>query len=290
MERKYFWAKFVLILPALMLFLVFTYYPFLSGLYYSFTLWDGVADPVYIGWTNYKDLLQDSSIIQAAKNTLYIVLACLLIGNPLSMAMAVALNLPFRSKGLLRTVFFLPSFMSLVVISISWGFILQYDGVLNALLSAVGLEQSVRDWFGSLDTALIGVIAVLLWQGTGFGAVIYLAGLQSISRDLYESAQIDGAGGWRRFVHITFPLLMPVITINTFIGLVGSLKLFDLPYILTNGGPGDATSTLGLLIYKFAFVFRNFGYATAAGILFMILIVIISYTQLKITRSREVEL
>lgn len=289
-SRSFYRLKVFFVLPALLLYGIFTLYPFLSSLLYSFTNWDGLQSPDYVGLANYQALFHDKAIVQAAKNTLYVLAVMVLIGNPISLILALLLNLPLRSRGLLRTLFFLPALMSLMVISISWGFILQYDGLLNAILTLFGFENGIQDWLGTMDYALPAVILILLWQGTGFGAVIYLAGLQSVPKELQESAQIDGATGLQRIYHITIPLIMPFITINTFLGIAGSLKLFDVPFVLTNGGPGTATTTLGLLIYKYAFVHESYGYATAAGMLFMVLIAAITFLQLSITRRREVEM
>ena len=277
------------VFPALFLFILFTYYPFISGIYYSFTDWNGITAH-FTGFKNYIDLFQDRSLIKAAQNTLFISFFGLLIGNPLAFLLALALNRPFKTRNMLRTLFYLPAIISLVVVSMIWGNILQYDGAVNTLLNALGLERFVIDWLGNLNTSFYMLILISVWQGTGYGAVIYLAGLQSIPTELYEAGKIDGAHGWKSLRHITIPLLMPTVTIVTFLNLVGSLKFFDIPFVLTNGGPGQATSTLALVIYNFAFRNGTFGYATAAGLLFMILIVIITSIQLSLTRRREVEL
>ncbi|RKP44791.1 sugar ABC transporter permease [Cohnella endophytica] len=276
-------------LPALIIFLMFTFYPFVSSLYYSFTEWDIVSKPKFIGLDNYRNLLEDKLFIRSAVNTLTICLFVVILQNPLSLLLGLVLNKPFRSSYFLRTAFYLPLIVSLVVVSVTWSNLLQYDGVFNELLIRLGAENLIQDWLGTTSSALSSIILIQLWYGTGYGAVIYLAGLQSIPHEVYESAQIDGAKGWSKFRFITFPLLMPSFTICTFLGMVGALKFFEMPYIMTNGGPGDATSTLALVIYNFAFKNNTFGYATAAGILFMIAISIVTAFQLKLTRSKEVE-
>ncbi|QGQ99165.1 sugar ABC transporter permease [Paenibacillus psychroresistens] len=288
-KRKSLLHAIYFILPAVILFLTFVYYPFISSLYYSFTLWDGVSKPVYIGLENYKNLFDDKLVMHAALNTFYIVLFGVIINNPLSLFMALLLHKPLKTRSLLRTVFYIPVVISMVVISVVWGNLLQYEGVVNEVLLRLGLADYIKDWLGNTGTSLIAVIMINVWYATGYGAVIYLAGLESVPSEIFEAAQIDGAKGWKKFIYVTLPLVMPSVTICTFLGMVGSLKFFDLPYVLTNGGPGDSTSTLALVIYKFAFKNSNFGYATAAGILFMILILIITMLQLSFTRKREVE-
>ncbi|WNR45963.1 carbohydrate ABC transporter permease [Paenibacillus roseipurpureus] len=286
--RGLFSMRFLFIIPALCLFSIFVYYPFLGGVFYSFTQWDGVNTPVFIGMKNYMDILQDSQIRQATLNTLYIVFVGIGVSTPLSLLLALGLNRPLKSKHILRTVYYLPSVISLIVVSLVWGNILQYDGILNALLTQAGLGVFVKDWLGTVDTALLSMVSIMVFQSVGYGAVIYLAGLQSIPQDLKEAARMDGASGWYEFWHITLPLLMPSITISTFMSLVGGLKMFDLPFVLTNGGPGYSTTTLALTLYKFLSNL-TYGYAAAGGVLFMIMIVIITLLQLNFTRKREVE-
>jgi raffinose/stachyose/melibiose transport system permease protein len=288
-KRKSLLHAIYFILPAVILFLTFVYYPFISSLYYSFTLWDGISKPVYIGLENYRNLFHDKLVMHAALNTFYIVLFGVIINNPLSLFMALLLHKPLKTRSFLRTVFYIPVVISMVVISVVWGNLLQYEGVVNEVLLRLGLADVIKDWLGNTGTSLIAVILINVWYATGYGAVIYLAGLESVPSEIFEAAQIDGAKGWKKFIHVTLPLVMPSVTICTFLGMVGSLKFFDLPYVLTNGGPGDSTSTLALIIYNFAFKNSNFGYATAAGILFMILILIITMLQLSFTRKREVE-
>ncbi|MEK0312576.1 carbohydrate ABC transporter permease [Cohnella sp. 56] len=228
-------------------------------------------------------------MIQATKNTAYFLVATLLIGNPLFIGLALALNRPLRTRGLLRTVYYLPQIMSIVVMSMIWGAILQYDGIVNALLHGLGLDGWVRDWFGSRRTAMNAMILFNTWQSAGFGAIIVLAGLQAIPRDAYEAARIEGAAGWKSFRYITLPLLAPSITIINFLLLIGGLKYFEAPLILTNGGPGGSTMTISLLIYRIAFKYQTLGYATAAGVLFFVVIAICTLALLHFSRKKEVE-
>jgi len=265
-------------------------YPFISSLYYSLTQWDGISHPTYIGFANYLRLFDETHFKTVLLNTLLYTMASILLVNPISMVLALLLNSKIKGRGLLRTIFYLPIVLSNIVVSYVWVIILTYDGILNKVLTVLGMESYVIDWLGSVQKTKWVLIVILVWQGMGIGVVFYLAGLQAIPAELYESAYLDGVKQWSKFRHITFPLLMPTITVVTFFGMAGTLKLFDLPFIMTNGGPGVSTSTLAITIYKQAFLNSTYGYATATGIIMFLLIVSISIIQLKITRSREVEL
>jgi raffinose/stachyose/melibiose transport system permease protein len=287
--RKYF-HKVVFVFPALLLFLVFVIYPFISSIHYSFTQWDGVSKPVYIGLGNYTRLFTDSGYLAAIKNTFLFSVANVILGNPLSLLLALLLNRPMIGRGALRTIFYLPAVLSLMVVSIIWGAILNYSGPVNEVLKFIGMGGITRDWLSDFNFVMPSLILILIWQGTGYGAIIYLAGLQSISPEVNESAEIDGAVHWTKFRYITLPLLMPSVTIVTFLGLSRNLKIFDLPYIMTNGGPGNASVTLAMKVYTQAFRDSNFGYATASGLVLFLFVLIVSFLQISLTSRREVEL
>ena len=289
-QRKLWWFRFSFVLPALLIFLIVSYIPFLSTLYLSLTNWDGISAPEFIGLRNFSELTQDRRLIQSGVNTLWILLYVTLFMSSIALLLALALNKKFRSQSFLRTAFYLPQILSLVVVSAVWSGILQYYGNFNALLEKLGLGYLIRDWLGTIESALPAVIAISTWQGIGFATIIFLAGLQSVPREVYEAAEMDGARGWRLLTKIIMPLLMPSITIVVFLSIVASLKFFDMPYVMTNGGPGDATATLALVIYDYAFMYRKMGYATAAGLVLMILICTFTFIQLYFMRKREVEL
>lgn len=277
------------VFPALVLFCMFVYYPTIKSIYYSFTSWDMIRDPVWIGWANYEFLFKDSKIILGLQNTLKIALVGLFIQNPLSILIAVLLNRKFITGQFIRAAIFFPYVISLVVISVIWSQILNVDGTLNIMLRQIGLGELVTDWLGETSTVFNAIILLTQWQGIGFCVIFYLAGLQSIPPELHEAARIDGAGAFSRFRRITLPLLMPSVTIVTFMIIVNGLKMFEIPYILTNGGPGTASYTLTLAIYNAAFRDSDAGYSIAGGIVLMLFIAVITFVQLAITRRREVE-
>ena len=288
LNKKNLMIRITFLIPALFFFSVFVIFPFLQSIYYSFTDWDGISKPLFIGLKNFYRLFSDNSFIEAIKNTLIFCITSLLIGNPLSLLLALFLNRKIRGIGILRTIFYLPAVISLMVVSLTWSIILNYDGVINYFLKTIGLGGLMQDWISNIGTSLASLIFIMMWGGIGVGAVYYLAGLQSIPQEINESAAVDGATGWSKFKFITLPLLMPSITIVTFLNLVGSLKTFDLPFIMTNGG-GGTTSTIALKVYQFAFANNNFGYSTAGGLILFIFVSLVSFLQVKYTRSREVE-
>jgi len=278
------------LLPALLIFGMFFYLPFLQSIYYSFTEWNALKPPRFIGFDNYVNLLKDQRMKDGFFNTMKMVVFGVIVQNTLALFLAVMLNKPFRTKAFLRTSLYLPIVISLVVTSIIWGQLLNYEGLFNGILVRVGLESIIQDWLGTVQTAFPTIILLTQWQGIGYCAIIYLAGLQSIPNDIYEAAEIEGAKGFTLFRTITLPMLMTTVSVVLFLIIVGGLRLFELPYILTNGGPGTSSYTLFLAVYNAAFQNTQYGYATAASIVLAFFIIIVAIVQLRITSKREVEL
>jgi len=285
-----YWQRVMFMIPVLLIIVVFVAYPFLSSIYYSFTDWNGISKPSFIGLLNYKNLLKDISFIHSLRNILFFTIGAIIFINPLSLGLALILSSNIKGRSVLRTLFYLPSIISLIVISNIWVIILSYDGLLNKLIDFVGLGSPETNWLGDYDKTPWMMLFIILWQGIGNSAVFYIAGLQSVPADLYEAADIDGVGRWTRFSRITFPLLMPAVTIVTFFQLSGTLKLFELPLIMTKGGPGDVTLTPTMLIYNQAFQYNAAGYATTTGVFLLLIIFAVSALQLWLTRTREVEM
>ncbi|MCD9021507.1 carbohydrate ABC transporter permease [Cohnella silvisoli] len=286
---KNFLVEILFVAPTLLLFLIFVIWPFIGSLYYSMTQWDGFSQPVFIGFDNFTRLFYEESFWIALKNTLIFALTGLVIGNGLSLLLALALNRTGKMQKVLRTIFYLPGVVSFITMSIVWTLIYHYNGSINQVLRSLGLGSLASEWLGNYDTVIPALVVIMIWGGVGFGIIVFLAGLNSIPSELYEAAQIDGAGPVAKFKYITFPLLMPSITLVTFLGLSSTLRVFDLPFIMTNGGPGDASNTLAMIIYRQAFTYYNYGYATAGGIVLFLFVAIVSLLQMRATRSREVQ-
>lgn len=276
--------------PVLLIIAAFVIYPFLSSVFYSFTDWNGISKANFVGILNYKNLLKDISFLHSLRNILFFTVGAIVLINPLSLGLALILNSKIKGRSALRTLFYLPSVISMIVISNIWVIILADDGLLNKIVEFLGMGGLATNWLGDYDKTPWALLFIILWQGVGNAAIFYIAGLQSIPQDLYEAADIDGVGGMARFTQITFPLLMPAVTVVTFFQISGSLKLFDLPLIMTKGGPGDVTLTPTMLIYNQAFQYNAAGYATTTGVFLLLIIFVISALQLRLTRSKEVEM
>ncbi|MBP3965899.1 MULTISPECIES: carbohydrate ABC transporter permease [Paenibacillus] len=275
------------ILPGLCLFAFAVIVPLVIGAKYSFTDWDGVAPTAkYIGWDNYAQALRDPDLWAALRNTFkYAILVTLLV-NLVSLLLAVLLDSYLKFRKVFRTIFFLPVAISTVLSAYIWSY--NYSNGLPKLLSYFGIDMTSP--LGNPDHAMTALIVISLWQGIGSPMIIYIAGLQGIPGELTESARIDGAGAFGAFRHITLPLLAPSVTINLLLVLTGSLKVFDLVFLTTGGGPAFSTEVISTFIYNVSFNSAKAGYGTALSMLFFLILVIVTIVQLAIFRRREVDM
>ena len=262
--------------PWIVGFAVFMLYPIAASVYFSFCDYSVLERPVWIGLENYTELLRDDIFWTSLVNTSYYAAVSLPLGMLVALALAILLNAKVRGLAVYRTIFFLPSILPVVAMSILWLWIFngQY-GVLNYTLGLVGVPSRVLPtWLDSKAWAMPALILMGLW-GVGYSVVIYLAGLQDVPVSLYESAEIDGASWWQKTVHITLPMLSPVIYFNLVMGIIGTFQIFAQPYIMTQGGPERATTFYTLYLYNRAFEDLRMGYASAmAWILFVIILVL----------------
>ena len=253
--------------------LVFQVYPVFASLYYSFHSTTMLKSGTFVGFENYRLLMSDDLFWTSLGNTLYYLGASVLLGTVAALALAMLLNQRLRGMAVYRVVFYVPTIVPLVAVSVIWVWFLhpQY-GVLNYVLDLVGLPSP--GWFADPAWAMPGLVIVSLW-GLGNAMVIYLAGLQDIPVELYEAAALDGASGWERMKSITVPLLTPVILFNVIIGLIHGFQYFVPPYVITGGGPADATLVYSLYLYDTAFQYFKMGYASAmAWVLFVIILIV----------------
>lgn len=288
-KRERMYATIALI-PALIFFCVFTYWPLLKSMFYSFTDWNGYSSTYnFVKFDNFKAIGIDQRVIKAFLNTLYFSVLSTVLGTIIQLIFATLLNKAFKGCKVYKTLFYIPVVVSFMIMSLSWRYILQYDGILNSILRSIGLEGLVQNWLGDPKWSMNMIILINLLSSSGIGIVLFLAGMNGISLEIYEAAEMDGARGFTLFRKITWPLIMPAVTITLFIGITGSLKIFDLPYMLTNGGPLGSTETVMMLIYDMAFKNERFGRASAMGIVFFAIIAIVSICQLTYSRKREIE-
>lgn len=267
----------IFILPALIIYLLFSITPFLYTIYYSFTDYTDM-NPInlhFVGLKNYIKVLQTPVMLAAIKNS--VIYAILLTGfqTLLGLPLAFILNQKLKSRNLLRAVFFFPAVFSSLIIGYLWNFIMSSSdfGLINNILHQLGF--GTLNFFTSKN-ALYSVILTQIWQWTGWAMVIFLANLQSISPDLYEAAEIDGASGLKKFMYVTLPLMCPSVKIVIVTGLIGGMKVFDIIYSMTSGGPGDATQTVMTVMMKKGISEGFYSTGSAFGVCFFIIVLTIS--------------
>ncbi|MBD7970020.1 carbohydrate ABC transporter permease [Paenibacillus gallinarum] len=278
----YYWMT----LPAVVLFFIFMTLPALQGLYYSFTNWNGFGNTYdFIGFKNYVNLFQDSNIGNAYWFTIRFAVVATIFINVISLLIALGLNAKIKFRNFFRAVYFLPNILSILIVGYIFNYL--FSNVFPLWGESLGLTALTTNILGSQDLAWVGVVTVAIWQGIAFNTILYLAGLQTIPTDLYEASQLDGAGKWREFWSITFPLIAPFFTINMVLAMKNSLMVFDLVVAMTNGGPGRATQSIAHLIYTGGFEGGEFAYQSANAIIYFILIAFISIIQLRFLQRRE---
>ncbi len=263
--------------PALLVYCIFVLYPIFSTFYYSLFEWSGIeSGATFAGLSNYLNILSDNVFWMSLENNLLLVVASLLTQLPLGLLLALLLFAPIRGVRLFRTVYFLPLLMSSVAVGILWIYIYEPNqGILNRTLDLIGLSFLKSSWLGSEETAFWAVVATICWQFTPFYMILFRAALVGIPEEIYESASIDGAGAWQKFRHITLPLLLPTIITSSILSIIGSLKYFDLIFVMTGGGPNNATELMATYMYKQAFSYFNMGYAsTIAFVMFLIAFIV----------------
>lgn len=280
----------ILYIPALIYFGIFVFYPFSKGIMVSFMEWDGYSDHSYwVGFEKYMRLWSDPDFYIVVKNTLIYGIGSTLLQNLWGLAYALLLDRRIRGSELVKTIVYMPVVISGIIMGYIWHFIFQYNGgALNDLLNILGKEAV--DWMGSGSRAVWLMTFINTYQFFGIAMVIFLAGLQSIPKDYYEAAKMDGASWSSEFRNITFPLLMPAITVSVLLNIIGGLKLFDVIMAMTNGGPGYESSSISTMMYQLFFVRNDAGYAAALGNIMFVLIMVISLISLTVLRKREVEL
>lgn len=275
-------ADFLFLLPALALFSFIVVLPFLRGIGIAFTNWDGFSpNPRFTGLRNLSILFRDEALLSPLRNTLLFTLLTVLSVNLLGLLLALAVDRDFPGVGALKTIFFMPIVISLVLASFIWSYI--FSDVFTALFGLRGL-------LGSPDTVMYGLSIICLWRDAGLAMLTYLAALKAVPRELYEAALVDGAGALRRFFRVTLPMIRPALTINVTLWLGWGLKVFDYPMAATGGGPGRSSWTLALYVYQYAFPYGKAGYGQAAALVLFILVAAATTSAAKILRSGEQEL
>jgi raffinose/stachyose/melibiose transport system permease protein len=279
------------LLPAFAIFALMFLVPTGTGIFYSFTDWNINTEKInFVGMQNYRELFTDKKLVAALSHTLIYAFSVTLLRNAIGLGLALLLNTKVKFRGVFRTVFFLPYMISPIIIGYLFTAIYHpANGLLNEALRLVGLKFLAVDWLNDPRYALLSTIFVDVWRTAGFSMVIYLAGLQMIPAELFESASLDGARYPQTFRYITFPLIAPSLTINLTLSLIGTMKVFVMILVLTNGGPGYATEVINTYVMT-SFSLGLYGQGTAANMLLTLLIVLIGFPVLVLLRKREVAL
>lgn len=279
---------FLLMLPPLIFFVVAMIIPLLMGIYNSFTDWDGISlEKNWIGFANYLEIFKDEMFLNSFKFTALFMVFNTVIQNVAAFIFAVMLDSSIKAKNFYRTIIFAPVLLSPILVGQIWT--KMYGSILPSINEILGLSINFK-LFSDPDTVLTGLVIANNWQWIGYWMLIYLAGLQAVPKDIYEACTVDGGNWWQKFRHITIPMLAPSITICTIGIATGSLKVFELIVASTGGGPGDSSKSTIMYIYDSAFMSQQSSYASAMSVVFMLVLLVFAYIQLKVLRKREVEL
>ena len=275
--------------PALILFLLFVVYPIFRSIYFSLFDWNGLGPAVhYVGLKNFINILADKVFIKAIRNVLLIIVFSLGIQLPLALGLAVLVGRDLPGRAVFRTIFFLPYVLSEVNAAIMWMLLYNPDperGFINAILVLFGAKPVA--WLGNMNIVLPAVFVALTWKYFGYHMLLYLTGLQTIPIDIEEAARIDGANGFQNFFYITLPLLGSTIRTSVYLSVLGSIQQFILVWIMTKGGPVNASETLATYMYRFGFVRFQLGYGSAVAIYMFLFCLIFSLIYRRLTRQPD---
>ena len=283
MRKKRNMEALAFVIPSVLILGLFVYFPLIKNIVYSFqsfTLSSTVKE--WVGLENYRHLFSDKIILTCLKNNILYALISIVIQVGFGLVLAAVLeDVAFhRFAPVLRSIYFIPTVISMTVVCLLFEFVYNPQmGLLNSFLQAVGLDDLTRIWLGSKKTAMYAIIAVSQWQSTGYVTMLFIVAIQKIPRDLYEAAEVDGAGKIKRFFYITVPQVKQMFFVTMILTVVGAFTVFNEPYILTGGGPGTATMVLSLHMYQTGFVKNNMGYASTIAMLIFVITAVLSSVQ-----------
>jgi len=288
MQKKMYITGIFFMAPITLIIFIFLVYPILQSIYYSFTDWTGVGSYSFIGLSNYTDIFQDEGFTDALKRTLFIGLLTAVLANLCGLVFAVFLDQSLKTKNLLRALFYIPNVIPTVVAAFVWRYILDSNsGLLNKGIASVTGHASLIPWLDSPDYVVYSLILITVWQMWGPIMIIYLAALQGVPHEMKEAMMIDGATKWKSFTHLTLPMIAPGITVNVLIGLANGLRIFDLPFALTGGGPAGASETLSVKIYRYAFSSTELSHGLSASFILTLIAVVVTFFFIALSRKYE---
>jgi len=278
------------LLPALALYLLFVLFPVIQAAHYSLFKWNGLQPLTdFIGLRNYATAFASSTFTTALSNNLLVIVLSLGIQIPFSLSLAVLLNRRFRGRAIFRLIFFLPYVLSEAITGIVFTLLLQPGAVIDTGLQGVGLGGLVQDWLGDPGVVMITLFVIISWKYFGFHMILLLAGLQGIPAELEEAALIDGAGRWQAFRFVVLPLLGPTLRVSVFLSMIGALQLFDMVWVMTGGGPLNASDTLAIAMFKAGFTNAQMGYGSALAVILFGFGLVLALAYQRFVLRRDIE-
>jgi raffinose/stachyose/melibiose transport system permease protein len=278
------------VLPALALYVLFVLFPIVQAAFYSLFKWNGLQPLTdFVGLKNFQTALSSRPFAMAVSNNLLIIVLSLAIQIPFSLSLAVLLNRRFPGRAIFRLLFFLPYVLSEAITGIVFSRLLQPGALVDSSLTQVGLGGFIQDWLGDTSFVMITLFVIISWKYFGFHMILLLAGLQGIPHEITEAALIDGAGRWQAFRHITLPLLGPTLRVSVFLSMIGALQLFDMVWVMTGGGPLNASSTMAIAMFKAGFKNTQMGYGSALAVIIFLLGLVLALAYQRFVLRRDVE-
>lgn len=276
-------------LPALLVFLMFVFLPIVATFCLSFSDYNGLDVPRFVGFLEYQKLFSSSVFWLSMVNSFLLTVGVVITLTILPIPVAYILQRNVRGLGWIRAIYYVPVITPIVVAAVAWKWLLTQDGLFNYILMSLHILKHPIDWLGNPHYSLLGVLLVVFWRAFGFYLIIYLAGLVAIPTDIYEAASIDGANAFQTFFRVAVPLLKGTISLVVIVAFVAAMKIFDEIYVMTQGGPANATNTTAYYIYDEAFSYNHFGYASAIAVVLLVIVLTVTMLILKLFEKDEVE-
>jgi multiple sugar transport system permease protein len=284
-------SAYLFIAPGVIIFSVFTLAALMFAFYLTFHRWSMIEpDKPFVGTQNYEDMIHDERFVRSVLNTIYFTGASVPLTMIIGLGLALLLNQSIRGRAIFRTAYYLPVVTPFVVSALLWKWLYNGEfGLFNYYLLRAKIIDEPLLWLSDKNLAMPAVVLMSIWSGVGFSMVVYLAGLQAIPAQLYESAKLDGAGMWRRIRYITIPLLRPTTLFLLVIGIIGSLQVFTQIFVMTSGGPVDRTTTMVYYMYLWAFKYFDMGYASTLAFALFAMLLVFTALQLRLFRDGGTE-
>ena len=278
------------LVPALLLYVVFVVFPIIQAVHFSFFKWNGLKPLTdFIGLANYQRALADPIFQGAVTHNVAIIVLSIVIQIPFALGLALILSRRFRGRGVLRLVFFAPYVIAEVITAVVWSLLLQPNGLAEGVLTAVGLGALYQPWLAEASSVLMAMFFIISWKYFGFHMILLLAGLQGIPHELEEAAAIDGASRGQTIRYVILPLLGPTLRVSIFLSVIGALQLFDIVWVMTGGGPLNASTTMAVNMFKTGFEKQQMGYGSALAVLLFLCALVVALLYQRFVLRRDID-